>query len=232
VTGAAATERTLRKDIKAVIYDCDGVIFDSFDANFAFYSEIIEHFGKPPLDRSDADTMRILHTYSNKDVLNYLFTGDDRLQEVRAFSASIDYSKLFPLMIVEEGLRETLDILHGKVALAICTNRAKSMDHLLQTFGLDGYFSCVMTAGRVANPKPHPEPLFKVLEHYGISAAEALFVGDSDVDRQASDAAGVPFVAYRGPMPALARIDKHLDLLPLLELEGVAAQDRYRLASS
>jgi HAD superfamily hydrolase (TIGR01509 family) len=90
------------------------------------------------------------------------------------------------------------------------------MDILLESFGLDGFFSCVMTAGRVANPKPHPEPLLKVLDQYGIKAHQALFVGDSEVDRQAADAAGVPFVAYRGDMRAIARIDRHIDLLTLL----------------
>ena len=206
----------MNKGIKAVIYDCDGVMFDSFEANFAFYRQVIERFGKPPLDRSDADTMRVLHTYCNKDVLSHLFSGDDRIDQVRAFSASIDYRKLFPLMLMEQGLRETLDALRGRVELAVCTNRASSMEMLLESFGLQHYFSCVMTAGRVANPKPHPEPLLKVLEHYGIAAGEALFVGDSEVDRQAADAAGVPFVAYRGAMPALARIDRHQDLLLLL----------------
>ena len=206
----------MKRDIKAVIYDCDGVMFDSFEANLAFYTQIIDHFGKPPLDRGDAYTMRVLHTYCNQDVLAYLFAGDQRLAEVRAFSSNIDYRKLFPLMLMEDGLRETLDALHGRVELAVCTNRASSMESLLESFGLERYFSCVMTAGRVANPKPHPEPLLKVLEHYGIAAGEALFVGDSEVDRQAADAAGVPFVAYRGEMRALARIDRHLDLLPLL----------------
>jgi len=86
----------------------------------------------------------------------------------------------------------------------------------LQSFGLQEYFSCVMTAARVENPKPHPEPLWKVLEHYGIQAKEALFIGDSDVDRQAAEAAGVPFVAYRGDRPALAGLEKHQDLLLLL----------------
>ena len=209
-------ENRVNKEIKAVIYDCDGVMFDSFEANFAFYRQVIERFGKPPLDRSDADTMRVLHTYCNKDVLSHLFSGDDRIDQVRAFSASIDYRKLFPLMLMEQGLRETLDALRGRVELAVCTNRASSMEMLLESFGLQHYFSCVMTAGRVANPKPHPEPLLKVLEHYGIAAGEALFVGDSEVDRQAADAAGVPFVAYRGAMPALARIDRHQDLLLLL----------------
>ena len=209
-------ENRVNKGIKAVIYDCDGVMFDSFEANFAFYRQVIERFGKPPLDRSDADTMRVLHTYCNKDVLSHLFSGDDRIDQVRAFSASIDYRRLFPLMLMEQGLRETLDALRGRVELAVCTNRASSMEMLLESFGLQHYFSCVMTAGRVANPKPHPEPLLKVLEHYGIAAGEALFVGDSEVDRQAADAAGVPFVAYRGAMPALARIDRHQDLLLLL----------------
>ncbi|HBG06966.1 MAG TPA: HAD family hydrolase, partial [Geobacter sp.] len=130
--------------------------------------------------------------------------------------ASMDYRKLFPLMVMEEGLRETLEALRGRVELAVCTNRASSMESLLESFGLEGFFSCVMTAGRVRNPKPHPEPLLKVLEHYGIAPGEALFVGDSDVDRQAAQGAGVPFVAYRGDMPAMARIERHQDLLLLL----------------
>jgi HAD superfamily hydrolase (TIGR01509 family) len=206
----------LARDIKAVIYDCDGVLFDSFEANFAFYSQIVERFGKPPLDRADAETMRILHTYANKEVLNVLFAKDCCMDEVAAFSASIEYRKLFPLLTMEEGLRETLEFLHARVELAVCTNRSSSMEALLETFGLERYFSCVMTAGRVTHPKPHPEPLLKVLEQYGLSPAQALFVGDSDVDRQAAEAAGVPFIAYKGDMPALARIDRHRDLISLL----------------
>lgn len=206
----------MKREIKAVIYDCDGVMFDSFEANFAFYVQVMERFGKPALDRGDVDAMRVLHTYCNKDVLSHLFAGDDRLDEVRAFSATIDYRKLFPLMIMEEGLRETLEALRGRVELAVCTNRASSMEMLLESFGLERYFSCVMTAGRVLNPKPHPEPLLKVLEHYGIGADQALFVGDSEVDREAAEAAGIPFVAYRGEMRCIARIDRHRDLLPLL----------------
>ena len=38
----------------------------------------------------------------------------------------------------------------------------------------------------------------------------------SDVDRQAAEAAGVPFIAYKADMPALARIDRHGEILALL----------------
>jgi pyrophosphatase PpaX len=43
----------------------------------------------------------------------------------------------------------------------------------------------------VENPKPHPEPLFKALDHLGVSAGEAIYVGDSVHDMYAGRAAGV-----------------------------------------
>lgn len=206
----------MKNGYKVVIYDCDGVMFDSFEANFAFYERILSRFDKLPLDRNDAETMRVLHTYANVDVMAYLFAGDDRRAEAQAFAGTIDYRELVPFMLMEEGFRETLNVLQPRVELAVCTNRTTSMDLVLESFDLSRYFGCVMTAARVENPKPHPEPLLKVLEHYRIAPGEALFVGDSHVDRQAAEAAGVPFIAYKADMPAFARIDRHDEILTLL----------------
>jgi HAD superfamily hydrolase (TIGR01509 family) len=69
-----------------------------------------------------------------------------------------------------------------------------------------------MTAGKVANPKPHPEPLLKVLDHYGLEPGEALFVGDGEVDMLSARDAGVPFIAYKSYLPSLARIERHTDI--------------------
>lgn len=201
---------------KAVIYDCDGVMFDSFEANLAFYDRIMALMGRPSLDRRDGEQMRILHTYANREVLRYFFPDEELFNEAVLSAAAIDYRELVPFMRMEEGFRETLDVLAPCYGLAICTNRSTSMDLVLESFGLARYFGCVMTASKVANPKPHPEPLLRVLDHYGIASAEALFVGDSDVDRQSAQAAGVPFVAYKADLPAFARIDRHGEILDLL----------------
>jgi phosphoglycolate phosphatase len=207
-----------RNEYKAVIYDCDGVIFDSLEANFAFYSKVLEQFGKPSLDRNDGQTMNMLHTYACKDVLARLFSGDSRMQQALEFAGSIDYRELLPFMHMEAGFCETLEALQDRMGLAICTNRSTSMETVLEHFGLAGYFGCVMTASRVYNPKPHPEPLIKILEHFAIEPCEALFVGDSELDRQASEAAGVPFIAYKSRISCMARIDRHLDILRLLKV--------------
>lgn len=200
---------------KAVIYDCDGVMFDSFEANCAFYERIMNHMGRQ-LERHDRETARILHTYANREVLAHFFPVPADFQEAVRFAGTVDYLELVPLMVMEDGFTKTLDRLQESYHLAVCTNRSTSMDAVLEVFGLTSYFSCIMTASMVANPKPHPEPLFKVLEHYGIAPAEALFVGDSAVDHQAATAAGVPFVAYKADLPSGARIDRHHEIFALL----------------
>lgn len=200
---------------KAVIYDCDGVMFNSLEANCTFYEAVFKHMGVS-LDRSDEDVMRVIHTYANREVLKHFFPEKDRWEVAVQFAGTINYSELFHLMKIEAGLLETLEYLKGRLDLAICTNRSTSMDAVLDGFNLSGYFSFVMTASRALFPKPHPDPLLRILAHYGIKAAEALFVGDSAVDSQAADAAGVPFVSYRTDLKGMARIDKHEEIIALL----------------
>ena len=197
---------------KLVIYDCDGVLLDTLDSNYIFYNSVMEYLGRPPLDRSDLQARNALHTYSFNHVMEYFFAGDDRRDQAWAFAKTIHYQDLAPFMRIEAGLIETLERLKGSVSLAVCTNRATSMEMIIEDFGLSGYFSCVMTAAQVTNPKPHPEPLLKVLDHFGIEAGEALFVGDGEVDMLSARDAGVPFIAYKSLLPALARIERHTDI--------------------
>ena len=41
--------------IKLVAFDCDGVLFDSQQANIAFYNAILAHFDRPPLSPEAVD---------------------------------------------------------------------------------------------------------------------------------------------------------------------------------
>ena len=198
---------------KVLIYDCDGVMLDTLESNYIFYNRVMEYLGRPELDRSDLEARTVLHTYSFNAVMEYFFNGDPRRDDAWAFAKTIHYRDLAPFMSIEEGFVETLQRLKGEVALAVCTNRAISMEMIIEDFGLQGYFSCVMTAGKVQNPKPHPEPLLKVLEHYGIEPGEALFVGDSAVDMQSAAGAGVPFVAYKSILPGQPRIQHHSEII-------------------
>lgn len=208
---------TIASRYKLVIYDCDGVLLDTLDSNYIFYNRVMEYLGRPPLDRTDLAARNVLHTYSFGNVMEHFFAGDERREDAWNFAKTIHYQDLAQFMRVEEGLIETLDRLKGSVSLAVCTNRATSMEMIIEDFGLTGYFSCVMTAGKVTHPKPHPEPLLKVLDHYGLEPHQALFVGDGEVDMLAARDAGVPFVAYKSHLHGATRIEHHTDIFRHLD---------------
>jgi HAD superfamily hydrolase (TIGR01509 family) len=203
----------LKSRYKVVIYDCDGVILDSIESNYIFYNKVMDFLGRAPLDRCNLEAKRVLHTYSFNNVMEYFFAGDARRDEAFQFAKTIHYRDLMPFMSMEDGLVAALDQLKGKTSLAVCTNRATSMEMIIEDFGLTGYFECVMTASQVANPKPHPEPLLKVLEHFGAAPEEALFIGDGEVDMLAAKGAGIPFISYKSNLPGLARIQHHSEIL-------------------
>lgn len=203
----------LKSRYKVVIYDCDGVILDSIESNYVFYNRVMEFLGRTEIDRDNGDAKRVLHTYSFNDVMEYFFAGDPQREDALRFAKTIHYRDLMPYMRMEDGFVSTLDQLRGHTSLAICTNRATSMDMIIKDFGLTGYFEYVMTASQVTNPKPHPEPLLRVLDYFKVEPGEALFIGDGEVDMQAAKEAGVPFISYKSHLPGLARIQHHSEII-------------------
>jgi phosphoglycolate phosphatase-like HAD superfamily hydrolase len=68
---------------------------------------------------------------------------------------------------------------------------------VLERFDLTHFFHPVMTAAKVALPKPDPEGLRRIVEDWGFAHREMSYLGDSSVDQETTSRAGVPFWAYR-----------------------------------
>jgi HAD superfamily hydrolase (TIGR01509 family) len=94
-------------------------------------------------------------------------------------------------------LKPLLQNLRRRFKTAVATNRTDTMSRVMTDHGLEGYFDLVVSAADVRRPKPDPEPLLKILDFFEVSPWEMIYVGDSEVDRQAAAAAGIPLVAYR-----------------------------------
>lgn len=90
------------------------------------------------------------------------------------------------------------------------------MPFVMERFKLAPYFDMVVTALDVRNPKPHPESIDKIVETLKLDRSEVVFVGDSEVDKQAADSSGVHFVAYKNRGLGSPRfIEDHLELFSL-----------------
>ena len=204
--------------IKAVIFDCDGVIVDSRRANTHLYNQFLLHFNKEPLTEEQVD---YVHCHTLEESLGYLLGDDKLVEEAKQLWQEMDYQPLIDLLILEPGLLECLEELNRRYKTAIATSRTRTMKQLMQKFGLNPYFDMVVTSLDVGNPKPHPESLNKILASFKIAPREACFIGDSEVDRETSQRAGVLFIAYRNDELEADQYISHFDqLIPLLEQYG------------
>ena len=182
--------------LKLVAFDCDGVLFDSQQANIAFYNAILAHFDQPPLAPEAVD---YIHSHTVWESLNHIFKGYPDLAAVFHFARSFDYSPFISMMVEEPFLREFFQFLRPGCYVALATNRTTTTRAVLTYHGLADNFDLVVSAQDVSYPKPHPESFVRILEHFCLSPQEAIYIGDSRVDEQFAANAGVPFVAYRNP---------------------------------
>lgn len=183
-------------DIKVVAFDCDGVMFDSTNANKAYYNQILRQFNLPEMS---AEQFGFVHMATVDEALAYLFDQPDMLNDAIAYCRQMTYMPFIRHMVMEPHLVQLLEGLRPDFKTAIATNRTNTMDRVLAEHNLQGRFDKVVTAADVKRPKPHPEQLLLLLDYFGIEPHQMVYIGDSKVDAEAADEAGVYFIAFDNP---------------------------------
>lgn len=180
--------------VAAVIFDCDGVMFDSRQANIHFYNHLLAHFDLPPMNDAEA---AFVHMHTAWESTDYIFKGSPYGKEADDYRIHMDYTPFIEDMVLEPGLVELLGRLKEHCKLAVATNRSNTIDRVLERYGLRAYFDMVVSSLDVDQPKPHPESLEKILDRFRLSPEQVVYIGDSEIDEQTAAAAAVPFMAYR-----------------------------------
>lgn len=197
-----------------VILDCDGVLFDSFEANVAFYDAVLEQMGESGLDEEGREHA---HRMATPQIMKWLFSDrPDRLAEAMEVAYATDYRPFLPRLIPVPELFETLRWLRERYRTAMATNRGATIPQLVEHFGLDVHFELVVGIRDVPRPKPAPDMLVHCLETLGVEPAQAVYVGDSPGDLAAAEAASIPFVAVGGTVDHHTSIEELRGLPDLL----------------
>lgn len=206
--------------IKAVIFDCDGVMFDTTEANAAYYNRILKHMNRPELT---PEQFAFCHMHTVDNALRFLFADAGEFEEAWAFRREMSYLDFIPRMIIEPQLKALLRKLRPGIKTAVGTNRSDTMDAVMETHGLTDDFDLVVTALDVPAPKPAPDILNRVLSTFGLDADQTIYIGDSEVDELAAGAAGIPLVAYRNrALRAWRHIDSLDEINTLIDTAGTA----------
>ncbi len=177
---------------RAVIFDCDGVLFDSAAANLAYYDTVLAALGQAPLDETRALQA---HTMAAPQLFATLFANDPALvEQARAVTRQIDYGPFYRLMQPVPELFDLLGNLKARYRMAMATNRGTSTQGVVRHFGLDRFFEVAVGMLDVPRPKPFPDMLEKCLAHFGLPPEDAVYVGDAPSDYEAARTAGMRFI--------------------------------------
>lgn len=173
--------------IKAVIFDADGTIINSFELIVAAYTHVANQHGlKPPtaqevraqLGKALPDIYRTFYPSADIDAL--VKTNSEFISQNAGESAAF------------EGLHELLEALKAQgLKLAVVTGGNYRIEDVLKHHHIWQYFDSVVHCERVTHAKPHPEGVLLALKECKVAANEAVMVGDSIQDIAAGKNAGV-----------------------------------------
>ena len=208
--------KTAKWKIRCVIYDCDGVLFDSIEANKRLYNDLCSVVGRGQLKEEE---INYVHSHTVYEAIHLIFGEDDALEKNALESLKqVDLREYIGYLKMEPYLLQILNLLKANgIIRVINTNRTTSMPHIMERFHLWPFFDMVVTALDVNNPKPHPESIEKIIQKFNLNKEEVVFIGDSEVDQQAAKSAGIKFISYKNRAIANdAFIDDHLALLNVI----------------
>ena len=197
--------------LELVIFDADGVLFDSTESNTTYYNAIFARVGEAPMSPVEEKAGVFM---SAPQVFDLRAAGDqERIARMREVARAMDATPFFDLLRPHPGLRSFLLDIKRQYRIGLATNRSATIPAIIDYLGLTGVFDAVASVRDKVKPKPAPDILELCLKRAGAAPRDAVYVGDSETDRIASEAARLHFIGVG------ARIDHpnliaHLDELP------------------
>jgi HAD superfamily hydrolase (TIGR01509 family) len=181
--------------IRAVIFDMDGLMIDSERLYWAAGREVARRYGKQVQDatlgrmmgRSPIDSMRVFATELGIDQDYAALLEERDVMVFRQMQAGVT-----PM----PGLLEVLVQLKARFRLGICTSaRMPFVKVALERLGIEGDFDAIQTSEGVTNGKPDPEIYLKAMAKLDARPEECVVLEDSSNGALAAKHAGAYTIA-------------------------------------
>jgi len=187
---------------RAYLFDLDGTLVDSVPDIDQALNHALATADLPPVAES---LTRHWIGHGSRTLIQQALQHHQQLADTTAIDQLIGpflshykaniavHSKIYPQV------RETLSTLkQAGSKLAVVTNKLTELSEpLLKDIGLYDFFDLIVCGDTADQPKPAADPIVLCLEHFDLTPAQVLMVGDSETDVLAAKAANVDVACVR-----------------------------------
>ena len=174
-----------------LIFDIDGTLLDTLRLNMVTLLELVHELG---FNQEDGNSILRFASHPGRQVMHEFGIENPEeayarwVQKVRAFP---DQANPYP------GVVEMIKTLHalGYRLAIVSSKRRQQYEIEFKRLALIDYFEVAVLADDCDKQKPDPAPLICCCELLGIDVKDAVYLGDSIMDRLAAEACGMPFIA-------------------------------------
>lgn len=189
-----------RISARAVLFDWDGTLLDSYRADARAYLEMFHAMG---IGWGLEDLA--LHYSPNW----YRVYSAARLPRSRWKEADRRWQRAYrnesPKLLT--GADRVLRQLRRDFILGLVTSgNGRRVRRQLREFRLTAVFAACVCCEDAPHRKPHPAPLQLALRHLQLAPADCVYVGDAPEDVEMARRAGVSAIGVRGPFPTADRV--------------------------
>jgi HAD superfamily hydrolase (TIGR01509 family) len=185
-----------QRPLKSVVFDLDGLLFNSEDVYELMGQEILRRRGKTMDDELRERIMGRPAAISLQTIIEW-YGLDDTIDDLNLESDLVFAEFLGSVLALMPGSLALLQALEAAgIPKAIATSSSRNYAHdLLGRFELVHRFSPILTADDVVNGKPSPEVYALAAARLGVVPAEMMVLEDSGNGCRAAVAAGAYTVA-------------------------------------
>ncbi len=177
----------MEQKYNTVVFDIDGTLVDTIEEGIAALKRTLPSPPYPCLQKEDIDKFKYM---SNIDFFSSLKWGnkDELYEEFFVYlKEELENANFFPGV-----LEMILEIKRSKLNLALVTSETRAEFEIIdKSLNLFNYFEYVICLEDVKMPKPNPDPLYLVMNRFGVKKENIIYVGDSLTDMDCAKNAGV-----------------------------------------
>ncbi len=182
---------------KTVIFDLDGTLLDTLEDLWAAVNAALQKYGFPPRTREE------VRSFVGNGILLLMKRATDFAEGARFEGAFAEFKRYYGAHCEDntkpyEGIMELLEGLRARgISAAVVSNKADFAVKKLANSYFGGLLAAAVGENEEAGirKKPAPDSLLAVLSDLHANRSETVYVGDSEVDIQTAQNAGVACIS-------------------------------------